>query len=83
MKNFDRLYLDKFAMDFDPEYTAVEDIFDFISDTDGSYDTTVISERKGKRCSLQISGKQHNNPPGDAHLVNPGNASSVCYEYCR
>ncbi|MBT8349690.1 MAG: hypothetical protein KJO26_00410 [Deltaproteobacteria bacterium] len=34
MKNFDRLYFTKFDMDFDPEYAAVEDFFDFISDGD-------------------------------------------------
>ena len=32
MKNFDKLYLDKFAIDFDPEYNAVEDFIDFIPD---------------------------------------------------
>ena len=34
MKNFDRLYFTKFAMDFDPEYAAVEDFFDCIPDND-------------------------------------------------
>ena len=32
MKNFDKLYRDKFAIDFDPESTAIEDFFDFIPD---------------------------------------------------
>lgn len=34
MDNFDKLYFSRFAMDFDPEFTAVEDFFDCISEND-------------------------------------------------
>ena len=34
MKNYDKSYLAKFAMDYDPQYTDVEDFIDFYFSND-------------------------------------------------